>query len=61
VLCGEEPPATKLLSGEVITVTGVTHVLCPPTTQSPYCTENAPLGSCEASVICRPRKEPPSQ
>jgi len=59
--CGEEPPARKLLSGEVTTRTAGTHVLCPPSTQSPYCTEKAPLGSCVASVMFRPWNERPSQ
>src|SRR5271154_26045 len=58
---GVEPPGRKLLSGEVTTRTGGTHVPPPPTRQSPYWTLNAPLGSCEASVISRPWKVPPSQ
>ena len=43
------------------TRSGGTQVPCPPCLQVPYCTPKAPLGSWEASVSARPRKECPSQ
>ena len=47
-------PGRKLLSGEVITRSGGTHVPWPPCLQSPYWRLNAPLGSCVASRSSSP-------
>src|SRR5580704_12297152 len=61
LLVGVEPPGRKLLSGEVTIRSGGTQLPCPPARQSPYWTLKEPLGSCVASPIAMPSKEPPSQ